>query len=248
MDLEKISTEPNKDINKEDIKSLTESLLEQIRAYQRIMYAQKKYSLLIIFQWMDAAGKDGAVKDIFSGINPLGCRVFSRKAPNQEEKDHDFLWRIHKRVPEKGMIHIFNRSHYEDILVPTVEWLFSKEIIEKRYSHINNFEKLILDNDTHILKFYLHISPEEQKIRLKERLENPQKYRKHNDGDRESRKKWDKYRDVYHTIFNQCNEIPRHIIPADTNRWKVYQVAQVIVEHFEQMSLKWPELETDKFD
>lgn len=248
MDLEKISTEPNKDIKKEDIKSLTESLLEQIRAYQRIMYAQKKYSLLIIFQWMDAAGKDGAVKDIFSGVNPLWCRIFSRKAPNQEELEHDSLWRIHKRVPERGMIHIFNRSHYEDILVPTVDWLFSKEIIEKRYDHINNFERLLLDNDTHVLKFYLHISPEEQKVRLKERLENPQKYWKHNDWDRESRKKWDEFRKVYHSIFNNCNEIPRHIIPADANRWKVYQIAKVIVEHFEQMDLKRPELETDKFN
>lgn len=248
MDLEKIATTPDKEINKEDIKWLTESLLEQIKAYQRIMYAQKKYSLLIIFQGMDAAGKDGAVKDIFSWINPLWCRVFSRKAPNEEEREHDFLWRIHQRVPERGMIHIFNRSHYEDVLVPSVEWLFSKEIIEKRYSHINNFERLLLDNDTHVLKFYLHISPEEQKVRLKERLENPQKFWKHNDGDRESRKKWDQYRNVYHTIFNECSEVPRHIIPADTNRWKVYQIAQVIVEHFEQMSLKRPELESAKFD
>lgn len=248
MDLEKISTTPNKNIDKEDIKELTKELLEQIRLYQLIMFAQKKYSLLIIFQWMDAAGKDGAVKNIFSGINPLWCRVFSRKAPNNEEMEHDFLWRIHQHVPERWMIHIFNRSHYEDILVPTVEDLFSNEVIEKRYEHINNFEKLLLDNDTHILKFYLHISPEEQKERLKERLENPQKYWKHNDWDRESRKKWNNYREVYHTIFNKCNDIPRHIIPSDTNRWKVYQIAQVIIAYFEQMNLKRPELETEKFN
>ncbi len=248
MNLEKISTEPNKEINKEDIKDLTKWLLEQIKEYQRIMYAQKKYSLLIIFQWMDAAWKDGAVKDIFSGINPLWCRVFWWKAPTQEELEHDFLRRIHKHTPERWMIHIFNRSHYEDILVPTVENLFPKEIIDRRYDHINSFEKLLADNDTHVLKFYLHISPEEQKVRLKERLENPQKFWKHNDWDRESRKKWDQYREVYHTIFNKCNETPRYIIPADTNRRKVYQVAQIIVQHFEQMALKRPELETKKFD
>ncbi len=174
--------------------------------------------------------------------------MFSWKAPTQEELEHDFLRRIHKRVPEKGMIHIFNRSHYEDILVPTVEGLFTKELIERRYAHIHNFEQLLTDNGTHVLKFYLHISPEEQKVRLKERLENPQKFRKHNDGDRESRKKRDQYRTVYHHIFDRCNTPPRHIIPADTNRWKVYQIAQILVEHFEKMDLRWPELETDKFD
>lgn len=248
MNLDNIPTYPSDEVNKEDIKQITNSLLEQIKEYQRIMYAQNKYSMLIIFQWMDAAWKDGAVKNIFTGINPLWCRVFSWKAPNPEEREHDFLWRIHNHVPERWMIHIFNRSHYEDILVPTVKWLFPEEEIEKRYQHINNFEQLLLDNDTHVLKFYLHISPEEQKVRLKERLENPQKFWKHNDEDRESRKKWDEYRDVYHKIFDKCNTIPWHIIPADKNRWKVYQVAQVILEHFEQMNLKWPWLETEKFD
>lgn len=248
MKLQDINTLPADTIKKEDIEPLIEDLLEQIRDYQRIMYAQKKYSMLIIFQWMDAAGKDGAVKDIFTGINPLWCRVFSWKAPTEEQREHDFLWRIHKQVPERGMIHIFNRSHYEDILVPTVENLFSKDIIEKRYDHINNFEKLILDNDTHILKFYLHLSPEEQKIKLEERLKNPEKFRKHNDGDRESRKKWDDYMEVYHSIFKKCNIVPWHIIPSDKNRWKVYHIAQVIVEHFESMNLQWPELETEKFD
>lgn len=157
------------------------------------------------------------------------------------------MWRIHQAVPERGMIHIFNRSHYEDILVPTVDETHPKHIVENRYDHINNFEKLLLENDTHVLKFYLHISPEEQKTRLKERLENPQKYWKHNDGDRESRKKRDDYRKVYHTVFDKCNIIPRHIIPADKNRWKVYQIAQVIVEQFEKIDLKRPELDTQKF-
>jgi polyphosphate kinase 2 (PPK2 family) len=146
------------------------------------------------------------------------------------------------------MIHIHNRSHYEDILVPTVEKLFSKEIIEKRYTHINNFEALLKDSNTHVLKFYLHISEDEQKARLKERLENPEKFWKHNDGDRDSRKKRDDYREVYHDIFDKCNETPWHIIAADKNRWKVHQIAQVLVDTFEKIDLKRPELETKKFD
>jgi len=248
MKLHDISTTPPDKVNKEDIKELTQELLEQIKKHQRIMYAQNKYSLLIILQGMDAAGKDGAVKDIFTGINPLGCRVFSFKAPTALEKEHDFLWRIHQVMPERGMIHIFNRSHYEDILVPAVENLFDKEIIERRYQHINNFEQLLQDNNTIVLKFYLHISNEEQKQRLEERLQNPYKFRKHNDGDRDSRKKWDEYITIYQNIFEKCNTIPRHIIPGDKNRRKVYQIAQIVVEHFEKLDLEWPKLETEKFD
>jgi polyphosphate kinase 2 (PPK2 family) len=146
------------------------------------------------------------------------------------------------------MIHIYNRSHYEDILVPTVESLLPSEMIEKRYTHINNFEELLADTNTHVLKFYLHISPEVQKERLEERLENPEKFWKHNDNDRESRKKWDEYVDVYHTIFDRCTVTPWHIIPSDKNRWKVHQIAQVIVNAFENMDLKRPELESEKFD
>jgi PPK2 family polyphosphate:nucleotide phosphotransferase len=248
MQLKNITTLPPKDMEKDFIKEDTEILLEKIREYQRIMYAQKKYSMLIIFQAMDAAGKDGAVKDIFSGINPLWCRVFWRKAPTEIELEHDFLRRIHKSTPEKWMIHIFNRSHYEDILVPHVEWLLSKEIIEKRFTHVNNFEELLADNNTHVLKFYLHISREEQKERLEERLENPQKFRKHNDNDRESRKKRDEYTETYEQIFNNCTVTPRHVIPADKNRWKVHQIAQIIVSEFEKMDLQRPWLETEKFD
>lgn len=248
MHLKTIATIPEAWIEKEDIKDITEELLEKIKSFQRILYAQRKHSLLIIFQGMDASWKDGVVKDIFTGINPLWCRVFSRKAPTPEELDHDFLRRIHKRTPEKWMIHIFNRSHYEDILVPSVEKIYPKELIEKRYDHINNFEKLLSDHNTKILKFYLHISQEEQKVRLKERLENPLKFRKHNDGDRDSRKKRDEYREVYENIFKRCNDVPRYIIPSDKNWWKVYNVAQIIVQAFNEMDLYRPKLETEKFD
>lgn len=243
--LDDISTDAPDFLDKDHIKDETDILVEKINNYQNIMYAQWKYSLLIILQGMDASGKDGAVRHIFTGINPLGCKVISFKAPTPEEANHDFLRRIHRHTPEKGMIQIFNRSQYEDILVPTVEWLFDQESIEARYEQINNFEKLLTANNTIILKFYLHISAKEQKKRLQERMKDPHKYRKHNDGDRDSRKKWDDYMKVYDNIFEKCTTTPRHIIPSDQNRYKVNQIAKVIVEAFEKMELKWPGLETD---
>ncbi len=246
--LEDISTTAPDFLDKDNIKDETDLLVEKIDNYQNIMYAQGKYSLLIILQGMDASGKDGAVRHIFSGVNPMGCSVVSFKGPTEEELAHDYLRRIHQHTPKKWMIQIFNRSHYEDILVPTVEELLPQEVIDKRYEHINNFEKLLTDHDTIVLKFYLHISSKEQKKRLKERMEDPHKYWKHNDDDRDSRKKWDDYMDVYDTIFARCNEIPRHIIPSDDNRYKVNQIAKVIVETFEGLDLKWPDLETDDDD
>lgn len=243
--LDDISTDAPDFLDKDHIKDETDILVEKINNYQNIMYAQGKYSILIIFQGMDASGKDGAVRHVFSGVNPLGCKVISFKAPTHEEANHDFIRRIHRHTPEKGMIQIFNRSHYEDILVPTVEELFPEEIIDKRYEHINNFERLLTDHNTIVLKFYLHISAKEQKKRLKERMEDPHKFRKHNDGDRDSRKKRSDYMEVYENIFEKCNEIPRHIIPADQNWYKVNQIAKVIVEAFEKMDLKRPGLETE---
>lgn len=145
------------------------------------------------------------------------------------------------------MIQIFNRSHYEDILVPSVEGYLDKKVIEKRFDHINNFEKLVKDNDTHIIKVYLHTSKEEQKERLEERLHLPHKFWKHNDNDWVSRKKWDDYRKVYHKIFKECNDVARHVVPADKNWWKVHQIAQILVDTFESMDLEWPDLETSIF-
>ena len=168
-----------KDIQKENLK-----LVEEIINYQRRMYADGRHSLLIVFQGMDASGKDGATRKVFSGVNPLGIKVRPFKKPSDEEFTHDFLWRVHHHTPAKGMIQVFNRSHYEDILVPSVEGYFTKDYINKRYNHINHFEQLLTEgNNTTILKFYLHTSKEEQLQRLTERLNNPEKHWKHNDGD-----------------------------------------------------------------
>lgn len=245
--LEKFSTiEPDGWV-KEEIKKENKDLISKIAELQRLLYADSSRSILLILQGVDASGKDGTVRRIFSGVNPLGCRVYGFKKPTEEEFAHDFLWRIHKVVPPKGMIHIFNRSHYEDILVPTVIKSFPKEVIEKRYDQINQFEALLEASGTKIIKCYLHISKDEQLERLTERIENPMKHWKHNDGDWSSRKMWDSYMKVYEEIFKRCNDVPWNIIPADKNWVKINYIANLMLAALEEMNLKWPELETEKF-
>ena len=236
-----------RDLDKKQTKQDNEDMIRQIAELQRVLFAEEKQSILIILQGVDAAGKDGTVRSIFKGVNPLGCNVYGFKKPTDEEFAHDFLWRVHQRVPRNGMIHIFNRSHYEDILVPSVEGYYSAERIARRYDHINHFEQLLEDSGTRILKFYLHISKEEQLERLTERINNPQKHWKHNDGDWESRKKWDDYMEVYEQIFEKCNQIPWHIVPADRNWVKVNAVAKVLLATLKEMQLSWPDLDTEKF-
>ena len=251
ISLKDLPTLPGKDIKEDDIKDKIKDLHEEMIELQRIMYAQGKYSMLIVLQGMDASGKDGTINKIFSGVNPLGCDVVAFKMPTPEEQDHDFLWRVHKHAPAKGMIQIFNRSHYEDVLVPKVEGYISKDELEQRYEDIKNFETLLTNNNTVILKFYLNISREVQKERLEERLNNPQKYWKHKDSDRESRKKWDDYMDAYEDVFKYTNtrNAPWHIVAADENWYKVYQIISTIVETMkDKMKLRWPGLETEKFD
>lgn len=246
LKLNKISTIPPKGLNKEKIVKQTQEMIKKIQAYQYKMYAEGKRSLLIILQGIDAAGKDGVVRHIFSWMNPLGTKASSFRVPTKEEASHDFLWRIHKETPAKWEVQIFNRSHYEDILVPTVEKLFDPEILKKRYNQINEFEALLQETWTTIVKFYLHISKDKQKEKLNERLTDPTKYWKHNIGDWDTRDDYDEYMDVYETIFAKCDKPEWHIIPADKNRYKVYQVSKVLLKVFEDMNLKWPQLSHDQ--
>jgi PPK2 family polyphosphate:nucleotide phosphotransferase len=245
--LSSIDPKGPRDLDKKETKKENERMIREIAELQRVLFADERQSILIILQGLDAAGKDGTVRSIFKGINPLGCNVYGFKKPTEEEFAHDFLWRVHQRVPRNGMIHIFNRSHYEDILVPSVEGYYSAERIARRYDHINHFEQLLEDSGTRILKFYLHISKEEQLERLTERINNPQKHWKHNDGDWDSRKKWDDYMEVYERIFEKCNQVPWHIVPADRNWVKVNAVAKILLETLKEMQLSWPDLETEKF-
>lgn len=245
--LSNIDTKAHDSLNKGEIKKELKELNHQLIAYQKKMNAQGKHSLLIIFQGMDASGKDGATRRVLEGVNPSGIHVKSFKKPTEKEFAHDFLWRVHQHAPAKGMIQVFNRSHYEDILVPSVMGYIPKEVIEERYQLINNFEKMLEHNGTKILKFYLHVSKEEQLERLQERIDNPEKHFKHNDGDWETREHWDSYMKVYQSIFEKCNDIPWHIIPSDQNWNKTNLITEKIIEAFESMKLDWPKLETEKF-
>lgn len=234
-------------LNKEKVKQETKEILKEIGGLQYKMYAEKKHSILLVFQGIDASGKDGLTRGLLKYCNPVGIFTKSFKKPTPEEYGHDFLWRIHQHTPEKGMIQVFIRSHYEDILVPTVENLFPSEVIEERYELINNFEKLISQNNTRVLKFFLNVSPEVQEERLRERIDNKRKHWKHSDGDWETRKKFDRYMEVYDSILERCNHIPWHVIPADTNWQKLYFVSRVVLDSLRSMNIRWPELETEIF-
>jgi PPK2 family polyphosphate:nucleotide phosphotransferase len=245
----KISDYPTfkKEWDKEKTKEKTVKILEKIGALQNKMLAQNKFSLLIILQGTDASGKDGVTKGLVKYCNPLGIKICSFKKPTETEYAHDFLWRIHQVAPRKGDVQIFIRSHYEDILVPSVEKYIPEGVIEKRYSLINDFEKLLMHNDTVILKFFMNVSGEAQKERLMERIELKEKHWKHKDGDWDTRDKYDEYLAVYEKILNTCNVVPWHIVPSDKNWQKLYFIADIVLKTLEDLDLKWPELVTEKF-
>lgn len=234
-------------LDKEQVKKDSKELLKRIGELQYKMQAQQKYSLLIVFQGLDASGKDGLTRQLLRYCTPTGFSVTSYKKPTPTEYSHDFLWRIHRDAPQKGELKVFIRSHYEDILVPTVEKIFPTDVVDQRYELINNFEKQLAHNDTIILKFFLNVSADAQEERLQERLENPEKYWKHNDKDWDTRKKTAQYLEVYKQIIAHCNVAPWYNIPADTNWQKTYYVAKKVLETLEALPLEWPALETERF-
>ncbi len=243
MRLNEISTRPPGGAGKEEYQAKTEALLEELKELQKKLYAQAEYSVLVVLQGLDASGKDGAINKVFSGLNLLGCQVTAFKAPTEEDLKHDFLWRVHQRVPARGMIGIFNRSHYEDVLVPRVEKWVDEKTTKARLRHINHFEQLLADNSTVLVKCYLHVSPEEQQERLIERMTNPEKYWKHSDGDWAVVAKRAAYLEAYEDVFKHCSEAsPWHVIPADKNWYKVYRLAEVTVEALRRLPLAFPEL------
>lgn len=244
IQLKNFSTKPPHDFDRGDIKRETKKLQKELRDLQYIMRAQEKYSLLIVLQGMDASGKDGAVKNLFKYVSPSDVKVKSWKAPSKEELAHDFLWRIHKYTPEKGMIQVFNRSHYEDILITRVHGWCDDKTAVKRIEAINNFEKLLYDNNTHILKFYLHLSYEEQEKRLNERKTVARKMWKHNDGDWEERKLWDTYMKYYEEAINATADNPWYIIPTDDNRYKEFLILTTIIEKLKSFKLEFPILDS----
>jgi PPK2 family polyphosphate:nucleotide phosphotransferase len=239
--------------NTGDLKSKSDAQndLEKNRAklfdLQELLYAESKRALLVVLQAMDAGGKDGTIRHIFTGVNPQGCQVSSFKVPTEEELRHDFLWRVHKVTPAKGMVGIFNRSHYEDVLVVRVHKLISDKVAEQRFGEINQFEKLLDDNNTVILKFFLHISKDEQKKRLQERLDEPKKYWKVNPTDLKERKHWDEYEQAYEDVFRNCStkHAPWYIIPANKKWYRNAVISQIIVDTLENLHMKYPNPEFD---
>jgi PPK2 family polyphosphate:nucleotide phosphotransferase len=241
--LSAISTRAPKAADKEKTKAKTEKLLLELDELQNLLIAENKHSLLVIIQGMDASGKDGALRNVFGSLNPLGISVASWKAPTAEELSHDFLWRIHKEAPAKGMIKVFNRSHYEDILITRVHQWCNDVTAQKRIKAINDFEQLLTEhNNTKILKFYLHISQKEQQERLQERTHDPRKMWKYNEKDFEEAKLWKQYMKYYEEAFNKCSKISWTIVPSDQNWYKEYIIAQKVYDTLKSLKMQYPGL------
>lgn len=244
-DIDPEDTGPFKD--KADAKEATEKNLRRLWDLQEVFYADARHALLIIFQAMDAGGKDGAIEHIFSGVNPQGCSVTSFKAPSHAEMSHDYLWRIHMACPARGMIGIFNRSHYESVLVERVKDLVDKQVWRRRYDHINQFERLLADEGTTILKFYLHISKDEQKKRLQSRLDEPEKHWKFNPEDLEERKRWNDYMDAFEDALNKCSTeyAPWFCVPSNNKWYRNWVLSDTIARTIESLKPRFPKPQFD---
>ena len=217
--------------------------LKKLAAAQELLYAEAKHALLIVIQAMDTGGKDGAISHVFSGVNPQGCLVTSFKVPTELEKSHDFLWRIHAAVPRRGMIGIFNRSHYESVLVERVHDLVPKRVWRDRYDHINAFEKLLTDEGVTILKFFLHISKDEQKRRLQARLDNRDKHWKFSVNDLKERQFWDDYQKAYEEAIDRCSTkaAPWIVVPSDHKWFRNWVLSDTIARTLHKLHMEYPE-------
>ena len=229
-------------VSKAEIKAQVKANVLRMAELQETMFAQGKHSMLIVLQAMDAGGKDSTIRHVMDGFNPQGCHVVGFGVPTELERDHDFLWRIHPHTPPRGHVTIFNRSHYEDVLVVRVNKLAPKSVWQARYDHINAFEELLADSGVTILKFYLHISKDEQKERFQERLDRKEKNWKFNPGDLKTREQWDDYMEAFEDVFERCNHpwAPWYIVPANRKWYRNWVVSSAIVETMEKMGLEYP--------
>ena len=232
------------DRKKEDGLSELESLAKRLEELQELLYAEHKHSLLVVLQGMDGSGKDGTIRRVFEGVNPQGVRVAKFGPPTPEEADHDFLWRAHKAAPARGEIAIFNRSHYEGVLVERVHGLVPKEVWKERYRQINDFERLLSESGTSVLKFYLNISAEEQKRRLEERLKDPTKNWKFSANDLPERGLWPQYMDAYEAALEETSTKPApwYVVPSDHAWFRDLVVCTLIVEKLESLRMSYPSL------
>jgi len=232
-------------ISKKEGKELLLRLNDELETLQELLYAEGKHKLLIVLQALDTGGKDGTIRHVFEGVNPQGVKVASFKVPTEQELAHDYLWRIHKHTPGKGEIVIFNRSHYEDVLVVRVHKIVPEAVWSRRYEHIRAFEKLLFDEGTTILKFYLHIDKNEQKERLQARLDEPHKNWKFSKGDLDERKLWDQYLDAFQTALEKTSteDAPWYVIPANRKWYRNLVISSIIIEKLKSLNMAYPEPE-----
>lgn len=244
VDLKKIDPD-GKDYNLsgEECESRFLKLREELISLQEVLYAEGRQKLLVVFQAMDGGGKDGTIRSVFQGTNPQGVEVTSFKKPSDEELAHDFLWRVHKAVPATGMVGVFNRSHYEDVLVVRVHKIVPESVWKPRYQQINNFEEILASSGTRIVKFFLHISKKEQKDRFDERIQVPEKRWKFDPADLEKRALWDQYESAFEDMLSKCSTAcaPWYVVPADQNWYRDYIVCSVLVEALKDMKPKFPD-------
>jgi PPK2 family polyphosphate:nucleotide phosphotransferase len=227
---------------------LLPQLAQQREQLQEALFAAQQHAVLIVLQGMDTSGKDGTIKHVMAGINPAGCHVWSFKAPSEEERSHDFLWRVHARVPERGMIAIFNRSHYEDVLIARVHNLVPPKVWKKRYQQINDFEQMLSESGVLLLKFFLHISKEEQEQRLSAREREAGKAWKIAAADWQERAYWDAYMEAYEEVLGQCSTAwaPWQIVPANKKWYRNYVVAQALIDGLEPHARQWSRALTER--
>ena len=230
------------DQGKEKAKAITAGLIGRLGELQERLYANGTRSLLIVLQGMDTSGKDGTIRSVMSGVNPQGCKVVSFKAPSSEELSHDFLWRVHQKAPSKGQIGIFNRSHYEDVLITRVHGWVSDKVVQQRFNQIREFEELLAENATVVLKLFLHISKDEQKERLEERIRDPEKRWKFNEGDLEERKLWKPYMEAFEDMMaaTSTDRAPWYVVPANRKWYRNLVVAELLTNALEAMKLTTP--------
>jgi PPK2 family polyphosphate:nucleotide phosphotransferase len=235
------------DLTEENALKETEKLCKKLRKLQASLYSEKQRSVLFVLQALDTGGKDGVINHVLGTMNPLSCRVASFKKPGPEAAAHNFLWRVSIFVPEKGEVVIFNRSHYEDVLVVKVHDLVPKDHLIKRYHQLNSFEHFLTDNDTHVLKFFLHISKDEQLRRFKRRLDDPKRQWKISDADYKERKFWDAYTEAYEEALSRCSteRAPWFIIPSDCKWFRNLAVARIVVHYLEGLKLQSPAVTVD---
>lgn len=237
----------NQSLDKDQVKQrereLTKQLIEQIAVCQEMLYAQRKRKVLLILQGMDTSGKDGTIKSLFSHINPIGLRAVAFRAPNDDERAHDFLWRVHRQVPVLGEIAIFNRSQYEDVLVPVVEGAIDGKEVERRFGHIRDFERMLIETGTLVIKIFLHISSDEQRKRLQSRIDDPDKQWKFDPMDVAKRKHRNDYQRAYEQAISatDCDDAPWYIIPADSKTHRDLMVATLLLEIIQGLKLQFPE-------